>query len=62
MNIRTERICPPVPSNQYDWTAWVDGEEEQFTGYGPTEAEALRNLAEQLAEAAFARLPAQQHA
>jgi hypothetical protein len=56
MTVRTERICPPIPTRQYDWSAWVDGEEEQCsTAYGPTEAEALRNLAEQLAEKAFSK-------
>lgn len=50
MTVITARIDPPVPTRQYDWSAWVDGEEEQCTGYGPTEAEALRNLAERLAD------------
>lgn len=46
----TEYIRPPVPSTKYDWMAYIEGEEENLTGYGPTEAEALRNLAEQLAD------------
>ena len=51
MNIGTEYIRPPVPSTQYDWMAYVEGEEDCMPeGYGPTEAAALRNLAEQLAD------------
>lgn len=55
MLIRTEYVRPPVPTTQYDWVAYVEGEEDgagegqQSTAYGPTECEALRNLCEQLA-------------
>ena len=55
MKVTTEYIRPPVPSTQYDWMACVEGEEDSLPiGRGPTEAEALRDLAEQLAD----RLPA----
>lgn len=51
MKVATEYIRPPVPSTQYDWMASVEGEEDSMPiGRGPTEAEALRNLAEQLAD------------
>ena len=53
MKVITERIDPPVPTRQYDWAAWVEGEEEGLTGRGPTEAEALRDLAEQQADLLF---------
>ena len=47
--IVTEYIRPPVPTTRWDWMAHIKGDEEGPTGYGPTEAEALRDLAEQLA-------------
>lgn len=53
--IKTEYIRPPVPTTQFDWMAYVAGEEDgegagqQSTGYGATECEALRDLAERLA-------------
>jgi hypothetical protein len=48
--IVTEKIMPPIPTTMYDWAAWIEGEEEGgITGRGPTECEALRDLAEQLA-------------
>ncbi len=48
--IHTECVLPPVPTTAFDWMAWVDGEEEDGpTGRGPTECEALRDLAEGLA-------------
>ena len=55
MKVITEYIRPPVPSTKYDWTAYIDGEEESGpTGYGPTEAEALRDLSQQLADKVYA--------
>lgn len=43
--IRTRNICPPIPLRQFDWCAWIDGEEErQEYGYGRTEAEAISDL------------------
>ena len=54
MNIVTIRILPPIASAQWDWMAHIEGDEEGPTGYGPTEAEALRELCERLAELAYA--------
>lgn len=50
--IVTHCINPPVPTRQWDWVAYIEGEEEANgpTGSGPTEAEALRDLCEQLAD------------
>ena len=49
--IRTEYVRPPVPTTAWDWMAHLaDDDEGRFpTGRGPTEAEALRDLCEQLA-------------
>jgi hypothetical protein len=42
---------PPIPVRRFDWHAFIDGTEEGgMVGYGETEAEALLDLAEQLAE------------
>jgi hypothetical protein len=49
MSIVTEYVAPPVPSSLYDWMAYVEGDEET-TGRGPTEAEALRDLCAKLAD------------
>lgn len=51
MTVITEYVRPPVPTTQYDWAAMVEGEEDSMPiGRGPTEAQALRDLAEQLAD------------
>lgn len=43
--IITDRIYPPIPVRDYDWAAWLDGDEEDGpVGYGPTEAEAIASL------------------
>lgn len=49
-NIVTQCVNPPVPTRQWDWVAYVQGDEEANgpTGRGPTECEALRDLCEQL--------------
>ena len=48
--IVTEYVRPPVPTTDYDWMAYIDGDEgDGPTGRGPTEVEALRDLCEQLA-------------
>lgn len=47
--IITEYVRPPIPTTMFDWVAYIEGDEET-TGRGPTEAEALRDLCEQLAE------------
>lgn len=50
--IKTAQINPPIPTTNFDWMAWVDGEEESGpTGRGASEVDALRDLAEQLHEA-----------
>lgn len=49
--IVTSGLFPPVPTRQWDWVAYIKGDEEANgpTGRGPTECEALRDLCEQLA-------------
>lgn len=48
--IRTEYVRPPIPTTMFDWLAHIEGDEgDGPTGRGPTEAEALRDLCEQLA-------------
>jgi hypothetical protein len=53
--IVTQYVRPPVPTNKWDWMAYIEGDEEASgpTGRGPTEAEALRDLCEQLAGGRF---------
>lgn len=49
--IVTRYIRPPIPTTRFDWMAHVEGEDEDGpTGYGSTEADAVRELAEQLAD------------
>lgn len=47
--ITTSYVCPPVPYRDMDWMAHVEGDEEGPTGRGESEADALRDLAGQLA-------------
>ena len=50
MKIVTQHMLIAVPSRAYDWSAWVEGEEESCpVGRGATEVAALRDLCEQLA-------------
>jgi len=42
--IVTDYVYPPIPSRQYDWVAYYDGDEGYPTGYGPTEALAIQDL------------------
>jgi hypothetical protein len=43
--IVTRNIYPPIPLRQFDWCAYVDGEEERGEyGYGRTRAEAVADL------------------
>lgn len=53
MNIITTYIRPPVNTTAFDWMAYSDDGEGDglfgLTGYGATECEALRSLAEQMA-------------
>lgn len=44
MNIKTSFDCPPVPSTEFDWSAWIDGQEELGTGHGATEGAAVDDL------------------
>lgn len=50
--IATKNICPPIPIRQFDWVAFVEGDEEDnaLHAHGATELEAVRNLAELLLE------------
>lgn len=52
MKIRTACIAPPVPSRDFDYTAWVDGQEEWLQGYGATAALAIQDLEQQIEERA----------
>lgn len=52
VDIVTENTHPPIPVRTHDWHAWVDGTEEDGDyGWGPTEEDALRDLADRLEEA-----------
>jgi len=46
--IRAENICPPIPTRELDWQAWLDGNEEMGTGTGPTREAAIEDLVEHL--------------
>ena len=47
--ILTKYDPPPIPGNDHDWTAWVDGyEEDGLAGWGKTEQEAIDDLMELL--------------
>ena len=52
MTIKTAFIYPPIPSRNFDYTAWIDGHEEWLQGYGPTAALAIQDLQEQIEERA----------
>lgn len=47
--IKTEHVYPPIPVRSFDWRAWFPGKDEESTasGWGATEAEALKDLANQ---------------
>lgn len=48
-NIVTDFVYPPIPSRNFDWVAYIDGQEEEgFYGYGETEREAVNELLEML--------------
>lgn len=49
LRIRTSNDCPPVPSTRYDWSAWVEDQEE-LVGRGATESDAVAELLQTLAE------------
>jgi len=45
IKIKTSCVFPPIPSSQFDWCAYYDGEEEeQNYGWGKTEMEAIEDL------------------
>ena len=45
--IITENCYPPIPTRQFDWVAYYDGEEESGSrGYGATEQDAIDDLKE----------------
>ena len=49
--IVTDYWPKPIPHRQFDWTATEDGYEPGCPiGYGKTEAEAIKDLREQLSE------------
>lgn len=55
MKITTDYWRKPIPTNKADWTAWDADrcgcrECHQPVGYGATEAEALADLNEKMAE------------
>jgi hypothetical protein len=46
LRIRTNCDHPPVHKRQFDWSAWIDGQEEDYAllGRGRTESEAVSEL------------------
>lgn len=49
--IRTEFVYPPIPIRTHDWSAVLDGYEPGDPhGIGETEAEAIADLRDQLAD------------
>lgn len=51
--IVTVYVYPPIPVRDMDWMAYIEGDEEGPTGRGETEADALLDLAGQLADLHF---------
>lgn len=46
-DVRTSFVEPPIPTNAFDWQAWLDGAEESIPfGTGSTEAKAIADLKE----------------
>jgi hypothetical protein len=49
--IKTVHEYPPIPIRDFDWCAYLDGEEERGEyGYGRTEAEAIADFLENYGE------------
>ena len=50
--IKTNYIYPPIPIRDFDWSATLDGYEENSSlyGYGKTEQEAINELVENCEE------------
>lgn len=43
--IKTEYLCPPIPTRRFDWVAYRDGDEEEgLRGFGDSEQEAIDDL------------------
>ncbi len=54
MKISTNYIFPSIPLRDFDWIAYIEGEEElNINGFGKTEKEAISNLIEQLNESEY---------
>lgn len=51
MKIITTHVFPPIPIRSCDWSAHIDGQEEDGPqGWGATEQEAREDLEDQIAE------------
>ena len=55
LEIVTRYWAKPIPLRQFDWEAWLDGDEpndngQMRCGFGRTEAEAINDLIEQVRE------------
>jgi hypothetical protein len=48
--IMTSYVSPPIPIRDFDWVAWIDGEEDGHRGHGKTEREAIDELHNALAQ------------
>jgi len=44
--IRTSYDPKPIPVRDFDWTAWLDGDEEVHNSHGATEEQAIEALHE----------------
>ena len=42
--IKTSFVNPPIPIRDFDWVAWIDGEEEGHRGHGKQEQDAIHEL------------------
>lgn len=51
--VRTKIRSMPGPG--HDWWAWIDGDEESFYCSGPTEAEAVKSLLDEVCEVLYSR-------
>jgi hypothetical protein len=53
LTIRVTCVCPPIPLRQFDWCAYVDGQEESGRyGWGFTRPEAIADLMQLLEDEA----------
>lgn len=53
LRIKTCFINPTIPIRNFDWIAWIDGEEEYHSCNGVTELEAKNNLVTGLQDSEF---------